>query len=191
MNQFYAQLLLGLTLAIVASLSIHVLPLSLLIIGITVVGIIYTLSQMFVITDEIGKIIKKGKNHKSGSVLLILMTVFGNVFFSQLSNPLVNLLAFNLACMWFTRCVFFHRHLLHYLADGLLTFIALLAAYWALSSGFFLSFWCYFFVQAFFVFIPQWLPLGSQKSILKPKDNDFTRAYNSARNALNQLHKTG
>ena len=73
-----------------------------------------------------------------------------------LSPPLSLFLMAPVFAIWLTRSLYFHSSLFSALADLGLTAFSLAAAFWAChhTGSLFLSLWCFFLVQALFVFIP-------------------------------------
>ncbi len=112
-----------------------------------------------------------------------------------LAPSLLIYISIHIVALWLIRSLYFYSSVLSALADLGLTGFSLIAAIWAwFSSGsLFLTFWCFFLVQALFVLIPrQWLKargdlMLSADSVLLIDDDDFETAHVTAEAALRKL----
>ncbi|MGB0748949.1 MAG: hypothetical protein ACPGO3_09400 [Magnetospiraceae bacterium] len=99
--------------------------------------------------------------------------------------PLGLFLALHAGAIWLVRTLFFHSGFFTTLADLTLTGFSLAAAIWAVdqTGSLFAGFWCFFLVQALFVF----LPVKSAKPGPQILDDPFERAHKAAETALRGL----
>ena len=92
-----------------------------------------------------------------------------------------------LAMIWGTRSLYFHQSLLAAFADLGLCGLGLIGALGAYlhTGSLFLSLWCLFLIQAFFVYIPSLAQPGGQRP---DRDEDrFRRAHQAAAAAVHRL----
>ncbi|MCK4864742.1 MAG: hypothetical protein KAT06_04895 [Gammaproteobacteria bacterium] len=92
--------------------------------------------------------------------------------------------------IWIIRSLYFYNSIFSALIDLTLMGMSLVVAVWALliSDSVFLSFWCFFLMQALFVFIPKNF-IGKNKSDLVSPINDdkFKHAHRAAEIAVSKL----
>lgn len=96
----------------------------------------------------------------------------------------------NLGMVWLVRSLYFYSSLLSSLADLLLNFLSLATAIWAFSysGSLFLTIWCFFLIQALFVFIPKSIARKQTIKQKAPSDGrDFQQAYREAEAAVRKL----
>ncbi|MGH8167455.1 MAG: hypothetical protein ACREQ1_09455, partial [Woeseiaceae bacterium] len=91
--------------------------------------------------------------------------------------------------LWLVRSLYFHSGVLPALLDLGLSALSVSAATWAVSrsGSVFLASWCFFLVQALFVFIPRRVPAPGPGDGLANDDDAFERARRRADAALKQL----
>jgi hypothetical protein len=91
--------------------------------------------------------------------------------------------------LWLVRSLYFHSGLFASLLDLGLTALSVCAASWAISrsGSVFLAAWCFFLVQAAFVFIPSWSRPRSGADPDTAGDEHFECARRRADAALRQL----
>ena len=99
-------------------------------------------------------------------------------------------LVLQLSMIWVVRSLYYYNSLLTALADlglmGLSTFVGLWV--WLSTGSLLLSLWCFFLMQALFVFIPKHLKQsGSGGSVTHAPSAHFEHAYLAAENAVRQL----
>ncbi len=93
----------------------------------------------------------------------------------------------HIGMIWLVRSLFYHSSPITALVDLILTGLGFAASVWAMveTESLFLSLWCFFLVQALFVFIPSSLkPLQAKNHQLDPH---FQIAYRNAEAALDKL----
>ncbi len=96
----------------------------------------------------------------------------------------------HITMLWLIRSLYFYSSVLSSLADLCLTGLALVAAIWAwlVTSSLFLSFWCFFLVQALFVLIPRgFARIANNRSTLMATEDRFERAHQAAESALRKF----
>jgi hypothetical protein len=92
------------------------------------------------------------------------------------------------------RSLYFHTGVFSALADLALTLFSIACAFWALAQtgSLFISIWCFFLLQALFVFISNAKKPGLiQPSCLNNQYTDFNRAYQAAEAAVRKLSSRG
>jgi hypothetical protein len=104
--------------------------------------------------------------------------------------PLLPYLLVHLSAIWLIRSLYFYSSVLSALADLGLTALSLAAAIWAAtqSGSLLVSIWCFFLVQALFVFIPTRLNRKSEeKQTDRASEDRFQGAHRAAEAALRKL----
>lgn len=96
----------------------------------------------------------------------------------------------HLSALWLVRSLYYHAGILPALADLALNGLALATAFWAASHShsLLLSLWCFFLIQALFVFIPS--RFDSSNKPAAPVDDPFARAHRAAEGAVRKLTTT-
>jgi hypothetical protein len=92
--------------------------------------------------------------------------------------------------IWLVRSLYFYSSALSSLGDLGLNVLSLAAAVWAAihSGSVFLSIWCFFLMQALFVYIPACQRTKSDEGLVNQNNDDrFQRAYHGAESALHKL----
>lgn len=115
-----------------------------------------------------------------------IITVISGLWLSSFSLMLI----VQIAAIWLIRSLYFHNGLLTALADLGLNAFALAAALWALqqSGNLGLTLWCFFLVQALFVFLINGKPDSASNNLgLYANANDFQHAYHTAQAAVRKL----
>ncbi len=130
---------------------------------------------------------------RSGKITTVSLWFVVSGFTWFLTPPLLIFILIHIGMIWLIRSIYFYKSILMAIADMGLSVLGLIAAIWAFEStdSLFLSFWCYFLVQALFVFIPAGLQRPTSKSSTaeqSSKDEAFQRAYRSAEAALRRLN---
>ena len=109
----------------------------------------------------------------------------------ELSLPLY-LLA-HLGMLWLVRSLYHHASLIAAFADLALMLTGLATAVWAwlVTGTLGISLWCFFLLQALFVFIPARLQRRSASPVdAHPACDPFQRAHRAAESALSRLART-
>lgn len=99
----------------------------------------------------------------------------------------------HLGMIWLIRSLYFYSSVLSSLADLGLTGISLAVSIWAwsMSHSLFLSFWCFFLVQALFTLIPKQIKKSQNKPTISiDTDDQFEHAHRAAEVALRKLMTT-
>ena len=114
--------------------------------------------------------------------------IAGALWFTQ--PPLLLYVFVHLGILWIIRSLYFYSSALSALADMGLNGLSLAAAIWAVTrtGSVFLGIWCFFLVQALFVFIPKSInrtPAAEQAG--HERDDRFQHAYHSAEAAVRKL----
>jgi len=98
--------------------------------------------------------------------------------------PLTGFVLLQVGLIWLVRALYHHARLVTALADLVLCVLACAAAVWALGTGSYLiTFWCFFLVQALYVWIPSTAHGGDAESTAI----NFEASRNQALAALKQL----
>lgn len=96
----------------------------------------------------------------------------------------------HLGMIWLVRSLYFYNSVLSSLLDLGLSGISLAVAVWtwSISHSLFLSFWCFFLVQALFIHIPrQTGKTDNRLSAGADSDDPFERAHHAAELAVRKL----
>jgi len=115
-----------------------------------------------------------------------VVTLFSLVFVSSLLLYIV----IQLLMIWLMRSLYFYNSIFSVLIDLSLTGFSLLIAIWSwsVSGSLFLTFWCFFLVQALFVFIPKnFIEKRKAEYIIQAEDDRFESAYHTAEIAVSKL----
>ncbi|MBT2971899.1 MAG: hypothetical protein KME56_03765 [Candidatus Thiodiazotropha sp. (ex Ctena orbiculata)] len=181
----------GVAVALIATIGIGVLfdPLTMLFASgfvlrmlIAVAGLLYVVYLLRRSGEKVGRI---------SSISLWLMSA-ALIWLMGLSLP-VYLMA-HLGLVWLIRSLYFYASLISALADLALLSFGLAAALWAMlqTGSLLLGVWCFFLVQALFVFIPSsWRRAGKPGTHLDGADDPFQQAYRTAQAALTKLSTLG
>jgi len=149
--------------------------LRLLIAGIVLAYVIYLLGRT---PERVGRV----------TAVAAWLLVAGVLWFTQ--PPLLLYIAAHLGVVWLIRSLYFYSSALSALADLGLNGLALSAAIVAITrtGSVFLGIWCFFLVQALFVFIPESLQRKSAATPASPADADrFQHAFRAAETAVRKL----
>jgi hypothetical protein len=148
----------------------------LLVAGLSLTYVLYLLSRS---RERVGR----------ATVVVLWMGMTGAAWLAGL--PITVSVLMQLLAVWLVRSLYFHAHLLAVFVDGVLNGLALSAGVWALfhSGSLFLGIWCFFLVQAAFVFIPSSLP-SAGKPFAPETEMDFQHARRTAESALRRLSST-
>ena len=95
-----------------------------------------------------------------------------------------------LLMIWLIRSLYFYNSLFSSLTDLSLTGLSLVVAIsvWLSSGSLFLTFWCFFLVQALFVFIPKKITSNRKSEYIQlPIGDRFEHAYHTAEIAVSKL----
>jgi hypothetical protein len=144
------------------------------------VGLAYLLYLLKRSDERVGRI----------TTLVVWWIVTTLIWSLGLSLPLY-LLA-QLGLIWLTRSLYYYSSLLAALADlGLVLFGAAAATWaWLTTHSPWTTLWCFFLVQALFVFIPSRIDGRWTKSKPEMGQDRFQRAYRVAETALTKLSNT-
>jgi hypothetical protein len=104
--------------------------------------------------------------------------------------PLALFLMLHVLAIWLIRSLYCYASLFSSLADLGLNAFSLSSAFWALhhTGSLFLTFWCFFLVQALFVYIPTGIkrPNPDKESIVD-SESTFNHVYQTAEAAVRKL----
>lgn len=149
--------------------------LRLLIAGIGLAYVFYLLSRS---PERVGRI----------TAVAAWVVIAGVLWFTQ--PPLLLYVCMHLGSLWLIRSLYFYSSALSALADLGLNGLSLAAAIWAVTrtGSVFLGIWCFFLVQALFVFIPKNVhrTQGSGQATHEREDR-FQHAYRVADAAVRKL----
>lgn len=104
--------------------------------------------------------------------------------------PLILFLVLHVLAIWLIRSLYCYTSLFSSLADLGLNALSIASAFWALhhTGSLLLSFWCFFLVQALFVYIPTGIKRPNlEKAVIPDSESDFKRAYRTAETAVRKL----
>ncbi|NOT11702.1 MAG: hypothetical protein HOP23_07725 [Methylococcaceae bacterium] len=102
--------------------------------------------------------------------------------------PLTLFLVLHVLAIWLVRSLYSYASLFSSLADLVLNAFSIASAVWALhhTGSIFLTFWCFFLLQALFVFIPTDRK-RQNPDLTSNSETDFNRAYQAAEAAVRKL----
>ena len=152
--------------------------LRLLIIGLALAYLLYLLSR---------------SREKTGRLSVMAAWLVVTMVIGWWQPSITGLLLIQVGIVWLIRSLYFHNGLLTALADLGLNAFALAAALWALqhSGSIGLTLWCFFLVQALFVFL-----IGNNTEAISDNagwpnsSDDFQQAYQTAQAAVLKLSST-
>jgi hypothetical protein len=149
--------------------------LRLLIAGISLAYVVYLLGRS---PERVGRI----------TAAAAWLLVAGVLWFTQ--PPLLLYVFAHMGTLWIIRSLYFYSSTLSALADLGLNGLSLAAAIWALTrtGSVFLGIWCFFLMQALFVFIPK--NVGRKPGAVQAShgcEDRFQHAYHSAEAAVRKL----
>jgi hypothetical protein len=125
-----------------------------------------------------------------GRVTTLLGWLSITVATAWMGPPLMLYVLVHVAMIWLVRSLYFYSSLLPALADLGLNFIGVAAVVWATaqSGSLLLALWCFFLLQALFVFIPRnWNRSPSPGAGVVPEEDRFELARRNAQAALRKL----
>jgi hypothetical protein len=145
---------------------------------IAVTGLLYVLYLLRRSGEKVGRI---------ASLTLWIVSAF-IIWLIGLSLPLY--LMVHLGLVWLIRSLYYYASMISAIADLGLVIFGIAAALWAVlqTGSLFLSVWCFFLVQALFVFIPgSWKRSRLPGSAVHSEEACFQNAYRTAQAALTRL----
>ncbi len=128
-----------------------------------------------------------------GTLLVLIAT--------GLFSSLLTLVVVGTGVLWFTRSALVYRSVLGWILDAALCVLAFGAAAWggSISGSVIAAIWCFFLVQALWVFVPKWIDFGRKEVEDSPAspcaapnsaEARFQRAHRAAERALEALFVT-
>ena len=118
----------------------------------------------------------------AGFILLVMLWI--------LYPPLFLFLVLHVLAIWLIRSLYCYASVFSSLADLGLNALSIASAFWALhhNGSLFLTFWCFFLVQALFVYIPTGIKRPNlDKAVIPDSESDFKRAYQTAEATVRKL----
>jgi len=118
----------------------------------------------------------------SGFILLAILWLF--------YPPLILFVALHVLAIWLVRSLYCYASLFSSLADLGLNALSIASTFWALhhTGSLFLTFWCFFLVQALFVYIPSGIKRTNlDKAAIPNSESNFKHAYQAAEAAVRKL----
>jgi hypothetical protein len=130
-----------------------------------------------------------GSAQRIGSFVTLVIWSVTAVVLWLASPPFSVYVLTHVAMLWLARSLLRYTGVLPVLADFALCLFALAFAYWAAirTGSAFLALWCFFLVQALYVFIPQRMRGPARGAPRDETDQAFRRAQRSAESALRRL----
>jgi hypothetical protein len=127
---------------------------------------------------------------RTGRVTVMLIWLILLVILWLFYPPLTLFLVLHVLAIWLIRSLYCYASLFSSLADLGLNAFSLSSAFWALhhTGSLFLTFWCFFLVQALFVCIPTGIKHPNpDKSAVDNNETNFNHAYQTAEAAVRKL----
>ena len=127
---------------------------------------------------------------RTGRITVILIWFILLVMLWLFYPPLTLFVVLHVLAIWLIRSLYGYASLFSSLADLGLNALSIASAFWALhhTSSLFLTFWCFFLVQAVFVYIPTGIKRPNHdKAAIPNSETDFNHAYQTAEAAVRKL----
>lgn len=126
-----------------------------------------------------------------GRITVVLIWFVISLCSLLFTTSLLLYLSIQLLMVWLLRSLYFYNSIFSAITDLLLTIMSVFVAswVWTISSSIFLTFWCFFLIQALFVFIPKNFIRGQKTESINYSDDDFEHAYHAAEIAVSKLVK--
>lgn len=169
--------------------------------SIAVAAIFFTMSSLF-FGDDLFRLVIAGVSffyilylflrtkERTGRITVIsiwfVLTVTSLIFVSSL----MLYICIQLFMIWILRSLYFYNSIFSAFIDLILNGMSLIVAVWSwsVSGSLFLTLWCFFLMQALFVFIPKnFIAKEKVKSVYRPADDKFEHAYHAAEVAVSKL----
>lgn len=171
-------------------------------IGSVVVAVIFTIMSHLFLNSNIFRMLVAGlsfsyiiylflRSHERIGKVTVISIWLAVTLISLIFVPsLLFYIVIQLFMIWMIRSLYFYNSIFSALTDLALTGMSLIVAIWALSvsGSVFLSFWCFFIMQALFVFIPKNFIGKDKYEVVYPIiDDKFEHAYHAAEVAVSNL----
>jgi len=169
--------------------------------SIAVAAIFFTMSSLF-FGDDLFRLLIAGVSFfyilylflrtkdRTGRITVIsiwfVLTITSLIFVSSL----MLYIGIQLFMIWILRSLYFYNSIFSALIDLVLNGMSLIVAVWSwtVSGSVFLTFWCFFLVQALFVFIPKnFITQVKVEPVSRAEDDKFEHAYHAAEVAVSKL----
>lgn len=127
---------------------------------------------------------------RTGRIAVVLIWFVTTLLSLVFSPSLFLYVSIQLFMVWLLRSIYFYNSIFSALIDLALTGMSVAVAVWAwiVSGSMFLTIWCFFLVQALFVFIPKTFSAkGKSESITNMENDRFEYAYHAAEMAVEKL----
>lgn len=129
-------------------------------------------------------------SEKTGKMTVIAGWLAISTLIPVFSNSILLFVSLHISMIWIVRSLYFYNSLWSSALDLALNCFALLAGIftWQHTSSLLLALWCFFLIQAMFVFIPKQLGAGTKKETEISIDNHtFEHACHQAQIALQRM----
>lgn len=129
-------------------------------------------------------------NERVGRVTVLVFWSVATVSSWFMGLPILFYVLVHLVMLWLVRSLYFYSSILSAIADLGLGGLGLLAAIGTAyqTQNIFISLWCFFLIQALFVYIPKTLGKGDNKSRpIKHGMSRFDQAHRDAESAIRRL----
>jgi hypothetical protein len=125
---------------------------------------------------------------RTGRITLMLTWFILLATLWLLYPPLTLFFVLHVLAIWLVRSLYSYASLFSSLADLALNAFSIASAVWALhhTGSLFLTFWCFFLLQALFVFIPTGIK-RQNPDLTSNNETDFNRAHQAAEAAVRKL----
>lgn len=129
-------------------------------------------------------------SEKTGRIVVSMTWFVFAALLYFLSPSLVVFVLVHVAVLWLVRSLYFYSSVLSALTDLALNIVSLVVGVWAAvhTNSLFLCIWCFFLLQALFVFIPARFDGQVRKrTFTEEHENTFEHAHRTAELALRKL----
>ncbi len=127
---------------------------------------------------------------RTGRITILLIWFIATLLSLIFVSSLLLYVSIHLFMVWMLRSIYFYNSIFSALIDLMLTGMSVAVAIWAwtVSESMFLTVWCFFLLQALFVFIPKTFIAKEKPESVTSEENDrFEYAYHTAEMAVKKL----
>lgn len=126
---------------------------------------------------------------RTGRITVVFLWTAFALLNLLLVDSLLLYLSLHITAIWFIRSLYYYNSLFSSLTDLMLTALSLIAAIiaWNVSHSLLLVLWCFFLLQALFIFIPARFARRNREQTDAMTTDTFEHAYQRAQIALHKI----